>query len=151
MVAVASDSGHDRAVCIDRLERKGADGLPEGGLSFAVAEAVCAADGKRVCGASEWMTACTGLGARRWTYGDAYVPGRCMDGGGGPRLDGTASGCVTPEGVADLAGNLWECSRGASEGEIHGGGWSFSACMGQGRAAARLGGQTGGARNRTPS
>jgi formylglycine-generating enzyme required for sulfatase activity len=159
MVAVAgppeqrrsSGSGPARAVCIDRLERKGADGLPDGGLSFAAAEAACAADGKRVCGTSEWMAACTGLGARRWPYGDAYVPGRCVDGGGGPRPGGTARDCVTPEGVADLAGNLWEWTRGASGGELHGGGWSFSAGMGQCRAVARPGGPGAAERDDTPA
>jgi len=132
-------------VCIDRWEHPNQpDAQPLGGLDFAVATEACQARSARVCSESEWLQACEGPGGRRWPYGDSYEPGRCHDRGGeGPDLAGASlpSGsrpdCVTPEGVYDLSGNLWEWVVGeAGKPLLIGGGWNLSSGMGQCRSRA---------------
>ena len=78
----------------------------------------------------EWQWAARGAAGRVYPWGDAWQPTYCNWGDGGT-VDGfTASAPVgafaagaTPEGVFDLAGNIWEWS---ADGHLLGGPW----CMG---------------------
>ena len=129
-----------RDICIDTFEfpNKAAE-RPTGGLTYGDAVAACAGAGKRICTEEEWLSVCTGQGDRRWPYPGTYVPGRCTDraGHGSARISGASPECQTPEGVLDLSGGLWEwSSNGPDAGVLHGGGWDFSAGLGQCRSTA---------------
>ncbi|MDY0062637.1 MAG: SUMF1/EgtB/PvdO family nonheme iron enzyme [Myxococcota bacterium] len=85
--------------------------LPWTGLSWSQAEAACLAAGKRLCTLAEWRLACGGFESRRYPYGDTFTAGVCNGGtgaAGAPWPTGSGAGCVTPEGVFDLAGNVHE-------------------------------------------
>ena len=72
--------------------------VPQGYISGDVAAAACAAAGKRLCSADEWMRACAGPDGTTWPYSDAYDDDddACNDSyaGGHPVVDyfGTADG-----------------------------------------------------------
>lgn len=129
--------------CIDRYEypdRAGA--MPRGNLDLTEARTLCREAGKHLCTDAEWQAACEGPDGRRWPYGDVFDPNRCNDHaratdadpkGGQAEPSGAFSGCVTPEGIADLSGNLWEWT---DAGHLRGGGWDLSAGLGQCRAHA---------------
>ncbi|HEY3352446.1 MAG TPA: MopE-related protein [Polyangia bacterium] len=90
--------------------------LPWTLVSYAGAQAACAASGKRLCTGAEWGAAC---GATAYPYGAAYLPDTCngedYDGiPGGVDDDvliptGQLAACVTPgTAVHDLSGNVKE-------------------------------------------
>jgi formylglycine-generating enzyme required for sulfatase activity len=102
--------------------------FPVGWVDWCDAWSFCAWAGKRLCGAigadggaapyaggaavteREWGVACSGDGARSYPYGNDFAAGRCDD---GSDVDasvpvGSRAGCVTPEGVVDLSGNVFE-------------------------------------------
>ena len=122
--------------------------MPRGNLNLAEARAACTSAGKRLCREDEWLYACTAGGQRRWPYGNVYVPDRCADRAdkGGSLVSGARPDCGTPDGVLDQSGNLWEWTEGAAfdgpgaegaeSGVLHGGGWNFSAGLGQCRSRA---------------
>jgi len=138
--------------CIDLYEHPNRAGqTPRGDLDWPTAERACRGRALRVCTEQEWSLACEGVEGRRWPYGQTYVSGTChlreepkLVG----RVDASGSGshkdCATPEGVMDLSGNLWEWTASAlpdadgkqARGALRGGGWNFSAGMGQCRARA---------------
>lgn len=133
------------AFCVDRYELPGEAGaMPLSNLSLPQARQACGERGKRLCTQSEWLAACAGSARRRWPYGGEFVADRCNDGaanapgsGGRPTAGGARPDCVTPEGVFDLSGNLWEwTATGESSGVLHGGGWNISAGLNQCRAQA---------------
>lgn len=116
----------DRGVCIDRYEADDR-GVPARGtmparrVSFLEAEQRCRALGYRLCTGREWTRACAGRdAARKLPYGDTYEADRCNthDAYPGeppagtaipaPVAGGSRERCVTPEGVHDLSGNVWE-------------------------------------------
>ncbi|NMC72375.1 MAG: formylglycine-generating enzyme family protein [Myxococcales bacterium] len=124
--------------CIDRWEAAIEDGRavarpgrrPAERTSWREADAACRAAGRRLCTLAEWEAACAGAAGRRFPYGDDFVAGRCHDAtrsGDAAGPSGGLPGCVTPEGVFDLSGNVWEWTADAvQEGEVHelrGGGW----------------------------
>jgi formylglycine-generating enzyme required for sulfatase activity len=127
--------------CIDSFEHPGVPGqLPTAGLDFDGAKAACVERGMHLCSTSEWELACSGLEGRRWPYGDSYDPTTCNFGVAGrdDRNDGVAlpSGskpdCMTPEGVWDMSGNLWEWTVApGGQGWIRGGGWNMNSGLGQ--------------------
>jgi sulfatase modifying factor 1 len=111
--------------------------VPQAYISAVVAADSCSLAGKRLCTSDEWLSACRGAEERLFPYGDTYDPSACNDTrsshpvidvfGAGASFDDTelndprlnqlpdslaASGefgaCVTPDGVADLHGNLHE-------------------------------------------
>lgn len=95
---------------------------PWTGLTRAEAESACASSGFALCSDAQWLAACAGESGRSWPYGGGHIPGRCNDqvsGNSALALTGSFPGCVTPEGVFDLSGNVWEMTadgqrRGAS-------------------------------------
>jgi hypothetical protein len=118
----------------DVCQGEGCGSHPQVCVDWCDATAYCAWAGKRLCGdiagggldptlrddptASQWFRACSAAGARDYPYGPDYEAQRCN----GKDADttstiavGTAM-CATPEGIADLSGNVaeWEDSCGDS-------------------------------------
>mgnify|MGYP000948434533 CR=1 FL=1 len=88
--------------------------LPWSGVTLPEAEAACAQAGARLCTCAELLAACQGAGGRAFPYGTSFAAGRCNDYHGSAPVQptGSSAGCQTPEGVADLVGNLAELCRG---------------------------------------
>jgi len=139
--------------CIDRWEAAIEDGRasarpgrrPAERTSWREADAACRAAGRRLCTLAEWEAACAGAAGRKFPYGDDFVAGRCHDAtfaGSAARPAGSLSGCVTPEGVFDLSGNVWEWTADTvQEGEVHelrGGGWGNDEALLRCRPEERL-------------
>ncbi len=127
MVAVAG-------FCMDRYEAPNQPGVPPLAMQTAKDAAdFCTARKKRMCTEAEWVRACQGPAGRPYPYGTSYVRGRCNDDkvwkvpswstlatwpsaaakAEAKRLyqadpSGARSGCVSAEGVVDLAGNVAE-------------------------------------------
>lgn len=125
-------------LCIDRYEHPNRTGERlEGWLDFDDATAACKGRGLHLCTVAEWETACLGAGGRRWPYGPSFEARRCNHGLVRPgesaeiRPAGSNPTCVTPEGVFDLSGNLWEWVRTEDgKGVMRGGGLSISSGYG---------------------
>jgi formylglycine-generating enzyme required for sulfatase activity len=102
----ASSGADERISC----SRSGV--IPWSSLDFISATEACAASGKRLCTPAEWRAACGGVAQRQYPYGGRYNDRRCngFDYEEADEEIATASlaDCVTPEGVADLSGNLAE-------------------------------------------
>ncbi len=135
-MAMVQQQGPHGAFWIDAVESSlSADGAAialagsqPANASWHDAAAACAAAGKRLCTAGEWLSACRGepatdddddgayhddyLEGRPYPYGTAYESRRCNDHlgreVGRARPAGAHSACVTPDGVYDLGGNLAE-------------------------------------------
>jgi MYXO-CTERM domain-containing protein len=111
--SVAAGSDGDRA-CANPLV------LPWHGVTFPAASAACAAAGKRLCTADEYLAACAGAAGHVYPYGDAFDPNACnaepFDGIPGGTDDdvllatGAAalSSCTSDDLVHDLSGNVKE-------------------------------------------
>ncbi|MCB9746220.1 MAG: hypothetical protein H6741_15045 [Alphaproteobacteria bacterium] len=101
--------------------------LPGYGISFDQARAACEntpvyddagalLGTKRLVSSSEWIDAGDGQlgeGGLTYPFGDAWDPEACvtvLDGvpWDGPQPAGSHEGCVSPFGVVDIVGNLWE-------------------------------------------
>lgn len=98
--------------------------MPARGVSWWQAKAACENAGKRLCSATEWLSACRGAEDYTYPYGDQFRSDRCNGYGAlrrGPVETGAmivtatvaefrlvASGCVSPFGAYDISGNLWE-------------------------------------------
>jgi iron(II)-dependent oxidoreductase len=89
----------------------GAD-IPVTGISHAEAMAIAAELGGRLPRSAEWEWMAAGPARRRYPWGDVdWVPGRAalLPGGhAGPVPAGGHSEGATPEGILDVAGNVWE-------------------------------------------
>lgn len=105
--------------CVDRYEFPGAKGeVPLARVTWEEAAARCEAAGKRLCTGDEWERACRGTDERLHPYGNDLDPSACntpIDGSGPPAGEpppvapsGAFPGCVSPDGVFDLDGNLSE-------------------------------------------
>lgn len=124
--------------CVDRFEHPNKVGhIPESNLTYQGATAACASRGLHVCTKAEWERACGGAQQRAWTYGDAYQSSRCNYALIKPRHQpkvfpsGAAPTCVSPEGVFDLSGNVWEwITLPDGGGQLRGGGLNVSAGYG---------------------
>ncbi len=109
--------------CIDRYEARIVEGsaepardeMPSIGVTFYEADRACHEAGFRLCTGDEWTLACAGSEARRVPYAAAWAAHICNsvqpddDMNLFPVREGGAfPGCVSPEGVFDLVGNVWE-------------------------------------------
>jgi formylglycine-generating enzyme required for sulfatase activity len=121
-----------RHFCIDRYEYPNKPGeLPKLMVSWYQAKDLCAAQGKRLCGDSEWTLACEGHGHSPYPYGRVRDDKACnidkphrmpntvaiadprTRAAEVARLDqrepsGSRAGCVSPFGVFDMTGNVDE-------------------------------------------
>ncbi len=125
-----------------------AGAVPQGYINGDQAAAACARAGKRLCTDAEWLRACQGDAGRTYPYGDERDPGVCNDARArhpavelfpndpnpfdriqdacinqlhdGLTPTGDHPGCVTPEGVFDMMGNLHEWTADPS-GTFRGG------------------------------
>lgn len=160
------------SLAIDAVEASVVDGRavswagvpPAAGVDWQTASAACAAAGKRLCTAEEWLRACAGRDAedddesesvlddliegRRQPYGRFRVDGRCTDSAAAVVGAGSAPGCRTPEGVYDLAGNAQEwvgadplsaALMGGGPGAGDQAGCGGTALLGAGAASAHTG------------
>jgi len=96
--------------------KAGRDEHPMNCVDWDQARAFCAFDGGRLCTEAEWEWAARGAEGRRYPWGSATPTCEravMNEGGYGCGTDstapvGTRPGGATPEGVLDLAGNVWE-------------------------------------------
>ncbi len=79
---------------------------PVQGVSFAWASAYCSALSKRLQTEAEWEAAARGTEARVWPWGDDVTAVTLPSEGTYPV--GSVAGNVSPFGVFDMAGNVWE-------------------------------------------
>ncbi|MCP4807343.1 MAG: formylglycine-generating enzyme family protein [Proteobacteria bacterium] len=92
--------------------------VPSHGVSFSQAMRICENSGKRLPTAQEWEDAGDGVlgdGGTLYPYGDTWDPTACLSGEGGyseTQPSGSLSTCVSPFGVYDQVGNLWEWTVG---------------------------------------
>jgi hypothetical protein len=91
--------------------------------------AACAAAGKRLCNASEWVTACRGPRDLDYCYGNTYEPETCngIDTFGRSAFHYMPTGsfplCTNEYGTFDINGNVWEL---ADDGQVRGGAYNCS-------------------------
>ncbi len=83
--------------------------IPLTNVSQPAAEALCKAQGKRLCTELEWERACKGPDNRIYEYGDKHRPDRCGTGVlPSLRPSGLQVGCRSDFGVRDLHGGAFE-------------------------------------------
>ncbi|MBX7097601.1 MAG: protein kinase [Myxococcaceae bacterium] len=141
-------------VLIDAYEYPNrAGGMPTAKVDHADAVALCTKAGKHLCTEQEWEFACAGASHRTFPTGNEPPRGRCRTSGKkakGPVPSGSLSGCVTPEGVFDLAGNLAEWTdtpyrEGAAQRVVRGGSYkqadAATACLARDYLLPGLGGR----------
>lgn len=129
-IAMALVPVGEGAACVDRWEASRADatstsaGLasalppasragvyPWSKLGQAAASTACVAAGKRLCTFAELGAACAGPAPLLFPWGDTYDDTACNGYASGldkVALTGSFPGCVSPEGVYDLSGNVQE-------------------------------------------
>ena len=135
-----------------------AGAIPQAFISGAQAATACANASKRLCTDAEWLRACQGEAARTYPYGETRDATACSETRDVPppvemfgpvpatwdlgnacldQLDDTLSttgawaGCVTPEGVLDLVGNVQEWTSDAA-GTYRGGSFVDASINGPG-------------------
>jgi sulfatase modifying factor 1 len=81
---------------------------PVVGVDWCDADAYCAWAGKKLCSRERWSAACSGAGARKYSYGDSFDKNACnLD--GQKEAVGTRASCTGAyDGVYDLLGNVEE-------------------------------------------
>jgi protein-disulfide isomerase/uncharacterized membrane protein len=102
--------------------------IPGTNMSWYAAKEACEAAGKRLCSEEEWIAACQGarpkddngngqfaddfIEGTAYPYSDYHEPERCWEDKNRdqfrPVYTGEMPGCVTPQGVYDMTGNMEE-------------------------------------------
>jgi len=112
--------------------------VPQGYITGAQSRDACRNAGKRLCALPDWLAACRGPTGQIYPYGNTYVRRRCNEGRtphpvvqfygtsvgvftfermNNPGINqqpdslapaGAFTGCVSPDGLADMVGNLHE-------------------------------------------
>jgi formylglycine-generating enzyme required for sulfatase activity len=121
-------------------DRNDEPGLPVAGVTFAEAAMFCAASGGRLPTRDELTFAASGPTGRRYPWGDTgavcrraawgLVDGPCGHGATGPEIAGSHPDGDSPEGIADLAGNVAEWATLSPSGAtavVWGGSWASTA------------------------
>jgi formylglycine-generating enzyme len=87
-----------------------AGAIPRTGVTQIEAQALCEAQGKRLCTELEWERACKGPNNTTYPYADTYRPGDCGTGtvAVGMPPAGMLSACKSGFGVRDLHGGVWQ-------------------------------------------
>lgn len=122
----------------------GVHAIPATRMSWFAARDACESAGKRMCTEQEWITACQGAAAvdddgdgqfaddmiegRVYPYGDLHERPRCWSARDSqkerPVYTGEMPGCVGPDGVYDLVGNVEEWVGSSPETAVLlGGSW----------------------------
>jgi formylglycine-generating enzyme required for sulfatase activity len=111
-------------------------GQPVRGVTPDEAEAFCSYAGGRLPTGAEWILAAAGTEMRRFPWGATglvcrraafgLVSGPCAESGTMPELAGSRPDGASPEGIADLAGNVAEWTR-ERDGSVRARGGSFRA------------------------
>ena len=115
--------------CIDRYEFPNAAGaVPETGVTWVEAASKCRGLGKRLCTEYEWEKACRGRKGLSFPWGNEFDPAVCAPGAAdGQHRSGARPWCVSPYGVYDMAGSVWEWTANAFDGDqsarVVRGGW----------------------------
>jgi formylglycine-generating enzyme required for sulfatase activity len=114
--------------------------VPTTGVTWEEAQALCRAQGKRLCRDDEWEAACRGPQDYLYGYGPRFESGRCntpyLESGAWRRgrdvaPSGRFGGCTSAFGVHDLIGNVWEWTDGWYDRDrswrvVRGGSWFHS-------------------------
>jgi protein-disulfide isomerase len=132
---------------LDGKAHSGKHEVPGIRMSWFAAKDACEAAGKRMCSEAEWITACQAaapvdddgdkafaddlIEGTAYPYGDFHEPGSCWENhpnpGGPPTgqppawrpvFTGEMPGCVSPDGVYDLTGNVEEWVGTAPENAV---------------------------------
>ncbi|NKB70555.1 MAG: SUMF1/EgtB/PvdO family nonheme iron enzyme [Candidatus Latescibacteria bacterium] len=129
-----------------------AGAAPKVDITWAQAQSLCQARGKRLCSESEWEEACRGPDNFAYGYGPEFDQNRCNTAyrvgevwrrDRGTTSSGAFAECTNGYGVYDMIGNVWEWTDGRFNQEqkdwhvVRGGSWFHSVNLA--RASSRYG------------